>query len=250
MRHGVIGGITGAFIAVGISLLAQSWTTPRTWVTGEVVSAGQLNTHVRDNLSYLYNALATLDASDTISGVFDVARMPDLDAEKITSGQFGTARIPDLDAGKITSGQFGTARMPNVIVDLATDWEGTEQSTGLTATWIDTGLSATITVDNATNDLHILVWQSIEFSTGSIACQLRLVEGTANVLWTSAAATSSENYEIRRAYQRINPGSGSRTYKTQFIRAGGVATNTCYVNPTGNGLSRGEAIMQIFEIAN
>ena len=55
MRHGVIGGITGAFIAVGISLLAQAtWTTPRTWVTGEVVGAGQFNTHVRDNLQYLY----------------------------------------------------------------------------------------------------------------------------------------------------------------------------------------------------
>lgn len=31
------------------------WTTPRTWLTGEVVSAGNLNAHIRDNLNYLYN---------------------------------------------------------------------------------------------------------------------------------------------------------------------------------------------------
>jgi hypothetical protein len=33
----------------------MAWTAPRTWVTGEVVTASQMNTHVRDNL----NALAS-----------------------------------------------------------------------------------------------------------------------------------------------------------------------------------------------
>lgn len=28
----------------------MAWTAPRTWVAGEVVTAGMLNTHVRDNL--------------------------------------------------------------------------------------------------------------------------------------------------------------------------------------------------------
>ena len=107
MRHGVIGGITGAFIAAGISLLAQAtWTTPRTWVTGEVVGAGQVNTHVRDNLTYLYNALTSLDASDTTSGVFDVARIPDLGAGTITSGTFGQAR---LAANSVGTSQVRTA---------------------------------------------------------------------------------------------------------------------------------------------
>lgn len=30
-----------------------AWTTPRTWTTGEVVTASMMNTHVRDNLNYL-----------------------------------------------------------------------------------------------------------------------------------------------------------------------------------------------------
>jgi hypothetical protein len=31
------------------------WTTPRTWSTGEIVTAAQLNTHLRDDLNYLYD---------------------------------------------------------------------------------------------------------------------------------------------------------------------------------------------------
>ena len=31
----------------------MAYTTPRTWVTGETVTAALMNTHVRDNLSYL-----------------------------------------------------------------------------------------------------------------------------------------------------------------------------------------------------
>jgi hypothetical protein len=40
----------------------MAWTAPRTWVTDEVVSASQLNTHVRDNL------LETAPAKATASG--------------------------------------------------------------------------------------------------------------------------------------------------------------------------------------
>ncbi len=32
-----------------------TWTTPRTWVTAETVTAAQLNNHVRDNLDFLHS---------------------------------------------------------------------------------------------------------------------------------------------------------------------------------------------------
>ena len=31
----------------------MAWTTPRTWVVGEVPTAAIMNTHVRDNLTHL-----------------------------------------------------------------------------------------------------------------------------------------------------------------------------------------------------
>ena len=37
----------------------MAWTSPRTWVVGEVVTAALMNTHVRDDLLALYPDLAT-----------------------------------------------------------------------------------------------------------------------------------------------------------------------------------------------
>lgn len=34
----------------------MAWTAPRTWTTAELVTASMLNTHVRDNLTSLYDA--------------------------------------------------------------------------------------------------------------------------------------------------------------------------------------------------
>lgn len=44
----------------------MSWTTPRTWVVGEVVTAALLNTHLRDNMIDVDSRLDALEASDTI----------------------------------------------------------------------------------------------------------------------------------------------------------------------------------------
>lgn len=33
----------------------MAWTTPRTWVTDELVTASLLNVHIRDNMTFLYN---------------------------------------------------------------------------------------------------------------------------------------------------------------------------------------------------
>lgn len=33
----------------------MAWTTPRTWVTGEIVTAALMNLHVRDNLNWIYD---------------------------------------------------------------------------------------------------------------------------------------------------------------------------------------------------
>ena len=38
----------------------MAWTTPRTWVSGEIVTAAIMNQHVRDNLGYLHGDAGTI----------------------------------------------------------------------------------------------------------------------------------------------------------------------------------------------
>ena len=75
----------------------MAWTTPRTWVTGEVVTAGMMNTYVRDDFNVVYNsgprmgggqsayALNTFTASGAYAavGVADMARIVLPDAKAI-----------------------------------------------------------------------------------------------------------------------------------------------------------------------
>jgi hypothetical protein len=42
----------------------MAWTAPRTWVTGEVVTAAIMNTHVRDNLNAMESHLIVRKTSD------------------------------------------------------------------------------------------------------------------------------------------------------------------------------------------
>ena len=58
--------------------------------------------------------LENITASNVVSGILDVARIPDLSSNKITSDTLATARIPDISATKITSDTLGTDRIPNL----------------------------------------------------------------------------------------------------------------------------------------
>ena len=57
----------------------MSWTTPRTWTTGELVTAAQLNEQMRDNETYLkdqFNISTGHDHDGTDSKVIPWANMP------------------------------------------------------------------------------------------------------------------------------------------------------------------------------
>lgn len=48
----------------------MAWTTPRTWVAGEVVTAANLNTHLRDNMLAVYPSTPTWTAVTFAAGNF------------------------------------------------------------------------------------------------------------------------------------------------------------------------------------
>jgi hypothetical protein len=92
----------------------MAWTTPKTWASGYVVLAADLNTHLRDNLNVTAPAVLTT-AGDIIyaSGANTPARL----AKSTTSTQYlantGTSNIPAWNEVALTTGVSGTLPVGN-----------------------------------------------------------------------------------------------------------------------------------------
>jgi len=92
----------------------MAWTTPKTWASGYVVLAADLNTHLRDNLNVTAPAVMTT-AGDIIyaSGANTPARL----AKSTTSTQYlantGTSNIPAWNEVALATGVSGTLPVAN-----------------------------------------------------------------------------------------------------------------------------------------
>lgn len=83
----------------------MAYTTPRTWVAGEVVTAALLNTHLRDNVSYLANppACRVLNSVDITGIVTNTQTRLTFDTELYDTD---TMHSTSVNTGRIT---FNTA---------------------------------------------------------------------------------------------------------------------------------------------
>jgi hypothetical protein len=92
----------------------MAWTTPKTWASGYVVLAGDLNTHLRDNLNVTAPAIMTT-AGDIIyaSGANTPARL----AKSTTTTQYlantGTSYVPAWNEVALATGVSGTLPVGN-----------------------------------------------------------------------------------------------------------------------------------------
>tara|TARA_R110000824_G_scaffold37757_4_gene115976 strand:+ start:102 stop:779 length:678 start_codon:yes stop_codon:yes gene_type:complete len=92
----------------------MAWTTPRTWVTGEVVTAALLNAQVKGNLDLSAPAIMTT-AGDIIyaSGANTPARLAkDTNATRVLTNT-GTSNVPAWAQVTLTSGVTGTLPVAN-----------------------------------------------------------------------------------------------------------------------------------------
>ena len=182
-------------------------------VAGGFEVAGDLD--VAGGLEAGSGDVALVGTDGKINGPLSSTILDDLDGANLT----------DLDASNLDSGTMPMARMPdNVLVDQAFDTDST-LTTSATTTWVDTGLSLTITVDNATNDVVLMAWQHVSTSGGNADCQLRFVRGS-TALTTTATGAATDHFKAMHIEEDANPGSGAHTYKTQLNRTG--TANTCY----------------------
>ena len=121
----------------------MAWTTPKTWASGYVVLAADLNTHLRDNLNVTAPAVLTT-AGDIIyaSGANTPARL----AKSTTSTQYlantGSSNIPAWNEVALATGVSGTLPVGN----------GGTGATTLTANGalVGNGTSAIAAVDMST----------------------------------------------------------------------------------------------------
>jgi hypothetical protein len=86
----------------------MAWTTPRTWVVGEIVTAALMNTHVRDNMNAILSAASTLASSVTASSLTSLGT---LTALNVDGDGADVNPAGDVDADLITVGVTGTPRL-------------------------------------------------------------------------------------------------------------------------------------------
>jgi len=100
----------------------MAWTTPRTWSAGELVTASMLNTHIRDNMDYLF---ANIPAGTDLEDLTDVTLTAIASGELLkwngsiwinnTLAEAGIAAASHVHAGEdITSGTIAVARLSGI----------------------------------------------------------------------------------------------------------------------------------------
>ena len=92
----------------------MAWTTPRTWVTGEVVTAALLNAQIKGNMDLSAGAILTT-AGDILyaSGANTPARLAkDAHATRVLTNT-GTSNVPAWAQVTLTSGVTGTLPVAN-----------------------------------------------------------------------------------------------------------------------------------------
>ena len=69
----------------------MAWTTPRTWLTGEIVTAGNFNLYLKDNLSYLYNVPRFKARQSTALTLYNGGTLIDCNSELYDTDNMFTA---------------------------------------------------------------------------------------------------------------------------------------------------------------
>ena len=82
----------------------MAWTSPRTWVSGEVPTAAIFNTHVRDNLKAIGDAWTSYTPTWTGSGSNPAIGNGSLAGAYMRAGSFVTFRIVLTMGGSTTYG--------------------------------------------------------------------------------------------------------------------------------------------------
>ena len=195
LKGAVLGALVAAFATV---LLAQTppWTAPRTWTTGDLLTASQFNSNFRDNLLNLRASAACADGGITGTASADTVL-------------FGDCRWDSVPATTVVALDMG--------------------STTTTASSYQTlGPTASIA---ATSSQSVSLYVSGDARV-EVGCQMRLRNTTtATDLFDSGSTTNHGTETLAGTlFTDASPGVGMNEYLMQFRRVSGHGT--CWWNTT------------------
>ena len=171
----------------------MAWTTPRTWTTGEIVTAALLNTNLRDNLNVTAPAVMTAQGDLLYASAANAPARLAKDANSTRSlTNTGTNNNPAWAQVALATGVSGTLPVGNggtgatslddkavlISQDSGTDTVGSVAlttsgqiiiggSSGPTAATITAGSNITITNGDGSISIAASVSSSTQFATGS-----------------------------------------------------------------------------------
>lgn len=199
----------------------MAWTTPKTWASGEIVSAANMNAHVRDNLSFLKVATTKGDVQ-----VFDGTNYI-----RLAVGTNGYVLV--ADSGETSGIKWGY--QSGSVIQIVSDTATAQVDSTSTSVWSDTGLSVTITPKLATSTLLVTGVVAVRGTSSAAAgVQIQLLDdATVRQTLVSHVAASGDNSDALPVHWSVTSGSvAARTFKVQIRAYLASGTIHAYAQPS------------------
>jgi hypothetical protein len=161
----------------------MAWTTPRTWVTDELVTAAIMNTHVRDNLNSLYSFRKMKVSDEIVNNSAALQDDADFAFTVAASEKWGVELFVKLDTTTAADWKFnftvpvGTTHEHSLIYNptaAAVDWQSGDFTIAGTT--------------SASSLLHVMAFFLIGGTGGTV--QFQWAQGTATAVDTRVKAGS------------------------------------------------------------
>lgn len=131
-----------------------TWTSPKTWVAGSPVTAAELNTHLRDNLTFLYDrdvGLTPTLSADVTRNSAAFANLTGLSFSCEAGKNYGIVGSIMWTHSSTSGGPIFSWTDPGGVTSVLFDYTGETSSTSSTRDWVasDDGGTGVATVDSA-----------------------------------------------------------------------------------------------------
>jgi hypothetical protein len=183
-------------------------------------------------------------AADIADGTLSAAKIISIANTQIT-GLIQSSQIGSANATLITSGTLPGARLPaGSVLQVVSSGTQTQVSSTSGSTWVDTGISLTITPTSATSTILVLVSingiRKTATTNSGVAVALQLLRGVSTIAnigndnaSTDTTANGGHNTTAASTCYLDSPATtSSTTYKVQFNNARNVA-DTIYTQYNG-----------------